>query len=118
MPYCLIFTLAAVRPQEMPLMLAKAFEALRPGGLLLLRDHGLYDLTQLRLPPKHRLSKNLYRRLDGTLCYFFSLEDLANIVEGCGFETVESDYVCVRLVNRRQKLEMKRVFVHGVFRRP
>lgn len=47
-----------------------------------------------------------------------SLEDLANIVEGCGFETVESEYVCVRLVNRAKKLEMKRVFVHGVFRRP
>lgn len=51
--------------------LALHVQALRPGGRLLVRDHGLYDLTQLRLPPQQRLAQNLYRRLDGTLCYFF-----------------------------------------------
>jgi hypothetical protein len=47
-----------------------------------------------------------------------SQEDLAQKVEAAGFETKECEYVCVRLVNRKRDLEMKRVFVHGVFQRP
>jgi methyltransferase-like protein 6 len=46
-------------------------QALRHGGLLLVRDHGLYDITQLRIPRERQVGKRLFRRLDGTLCYFF-----------------------------------------------
>lgn len=60
----LVFTLSAVEPHDMHTMLhvcslcvviaatthgAQAcWQALRPGGLLLLRDYGLYDMPQLR----------------------------------------------------------------------
>ena len=92
-------------------------QALKPGGKLLIRDHGLYDLTYLRLRPEQRLSERLYRRLDGTMCYFF-IEDLQARAEAAGFITKECIYACVKLLNRKTNTQMKRVFVHGVFARP
>ena len=38
--------------------------------------------------------------------------------EAAGFETVECAYHCVVVHNRQLRLDMKRVFVHGLFRRP
>lgn len=46
----LIFTLSALRPADMPAALAHTAAALRPGGLLCVRDYGLYDMAQLRFP--------------------------------------------------------------------
>ena len=93
-------------------------QALKPGGLLLIRDHGLYDLTHLRLRPEQQISERLYRRLDGTMCYFFTTQDLQASTEAAGFVTRECTYACVKLLNRRTQLQMKRVFVHGVFAKP
>ncbi len=93
-------------------------QALRPGGVLLIRDHGLYDLTHLRLPPEQQVADKLYRRLDGTTCYFFTTEDLQTKAENAGFVTRECKYACTNLLNRKKQINMKRVFVHGVFERP
>ena len=92
-------------------------QALRPGGLLLIRDHGLYDLTHLRLSPEQLLADKLYRRLDGTTCYFFTTENLQARAEAVGFVTLECKYACTNLLNRRKQVHMKRVFVHGVFQK-
>jgi hypothetical protein len=48
----LVFTLGALREGAMPAVLRAAFAALRPGGVLCFRDHGLYDITQLRRAPR------------------------------------------------------------------
>ena len=93
-------------------------QALRPGGLVLLRDHGLYDLTHLRLTEEQRVGSRLYRRRDGTLCYFFTVENLQALMLEAGFEIVECKYACVQLRNRRRGLDMRRVFVHGIFKKP
>ena len=44
----IMFTLSAVAPPQQLEMLRNAFRALRPGGCLMLRDHGLYDMVQAR----------------------------------------------------------------------
>jgi hypothetical protein len=46
----------------MAAVLALAWSALRPGGLLLVRDYGLYDMTQLRFPGTQKLDERLYGR--------------------------------------------------------
>lgn len=115
---CLImFTLSAVKPDQMATMMRNAYASLRPGGVLLIRDHGLYDLVQLRIPAEQQIGPNLYRMGDGTLAYFFTKEELSGLAEQAGFEVQECDYVCV--INRNQKTgqELRRVFVHGVFKR-
>ncbi len=48
-------------------------QVLRPDGLLLFRDYGLYDHAMLRFSAGHKLSDNFYVRQDGTRAYYFSL---------------------------------------------
>lgn len=71
-----------------------------------------------RLPEEQRVDERLYRRLDGTMCYFFTIEDLQSKAEAAGFATVECKYACTSLRNHKKGTEMRRVFVHGVFQRP
>ncbi|KAK9840131.1 hypothetical protein WJX74_003913 [Apatococcus lobatus] len=114
----IVFTLAALPPISMPAMLSQAFHALKPGGRLLIRDHGLFDLTHLRLTTDNQQGHRLYSRQDGTLCYFFSCDDLQQKAIAAGFVVVECSYVRTKLLNRKTGQAMKRVFVHGVFCRP
>lgn len=114
----LVFTLSAVQPDKMRGMLELARSTLRPGGLLLVRDYGLYDMTALRFPPEQRLADRLYHRSDGTLAYFFSCENLTERCESAGFVTEDVKYARVMLRNRKNGQTMRRVFVQGRFRNP
>lgn len=78
----------------------------------------MLDITHLRIQQDQRLGHRLFRRKDGTTCYFFTTEDLRSRMERAGFITEECKYVCVSITNRKHNLDMKRVFVHGQFRKP
>lgn len=60
----LVFTLSAVPPDSMGAALQTAWAFLRPGGTLLIRDYGLYDMTALRFPPEQRIDDGLYFRCE------------------------------------------------------
>ena len=80
---------------------------------VLVRDHGLFDLTHLRAP--RRLEGNLHSRSDGTLCYFFSPGDLAETAKRAGLRAVACRWATVERRNRRTGQLLRRVFVHGEF---
>ncbi|KAF6153235.1 hypothetical protein GIB67_036581 [Kingdonia uniflora] len=114
----LIFTLSAVPFQSMPTAIAECKSALKPGGLLLFRDYGLYDMTMLRFQPDKRMGFREYMRFDGTRSYFFCLETMRELFIGVGFIELELEYCCVKSVNRRNGKKMRRVWVHGKFQKP
>lgn len=73
---------------------------------------------QLRIPSAQCIGRNLYRRGDDTLAYFYTKEELSSLAAAAGLETMECEYVCVVNSNRKTGQQLRRTFVHGVFRKP
>ncbi|KAH9040348.1 S-adenosyl-L-methionine-dependent methyltransferase [Lactarius pseudohatsudake] len=85
----LVFVLSALHPSEWPQAISNIAQMLKPGGLVLMRDYGRYDLTQLRFKAGRLLDDNFYIRGDGTRVYFFELDELALLFTGSSAPTVQ-----------------------------
>lgn len=118
LPQCClaIFVLSAIETKYHGIAVANMAASLAPGGCVLFRDYGLFDMTMFR--HKTRLEERLFQRSDKTLSYYFDLDYVDHLFSGvCGLEKLELRYDCVTCTNRRSGQTMNRIFVHAVYRK-
>ncbi|CAN8000144.1 unnamed protein product [Ixodes hexagonus] len=113
----MIFVLSAICPEKMCAALENVRGVLKPGGVVLFRDYGLYDQAMLRFAPGHKIGENFYVRQDGTRAFYFSEESLARLFRDAGFEAESNAYVRRETVNKKEGICVPRVFVQGKFRK-
>lgn len=114
----LIFVLSAIHPDKFVTVSKNIFRLLKPGGMLLFRDYGLYDMAQLRFKPGHKIAENFYMRQDGTRSYYFAENEVGHMFQDAGFEIVVNNYIHRRTINPKENVDVPRIFVQSKFRKP
>ncbi|CAL1537659.1 unnamed protein product [Lymnaea stagnalis] len=114
----LIFVLSAIHPDKMVEAVQNVSKTLKPGGQLLVRDYGLYDHAMLRFSKGHKLAECFYVRQDGTRAYYFSLEKFDAIMEEAGLQKTSSTYIQRSTINKKEGIDVPRIFVQGKFTKP
>lgn len=110
----MIFVFSALAPNQWDSAISNLSKILKPGGKILFRDYGRYDLAQVRFKKHRLLDDNFYIRGDGTRVYFFTEEELREIFTKKFIENkIGTDRRLI--VNRKRQLKMYRIWMQAVF---
>jgi len=118
MDVCLmIFVLSAVSPEWFLHVIQNVAAALKPGGRVMFRDYGLYDMAQLKMaePKGHKIAENFYVRKDGTRAYYFTEAEVQELFEQAGFQIQQLETHRRLVRNRKEGTNMHRRWVQGTF---
>lgn len=113
----MVFVFLALHPDQWKHAVNNLAKILKPGGEIVFRDYGRYDLAQVRFKKDRLLDDNFYIRGDGTRVYFFTEEELREIFcENGPFNEAKIATDRRLLVNRKKQLKMYRNWLQAVFR--
>lgn len=114
----LLFCMSAIQPSLHKVVVDNALRTLKPGGVIVVRDYGRFDLAQMQLAEQRRklVSANFYRKQDGTKCYYFSTDDLKALFQEKAI-VLECKYICRVYLNRKEGTKRRRVWVQGCFQK-
>ncbi|TIA91669.1 hypothetical protein E3P81_01887 [Wallemia ichthyophaga] len=111
----MIFVLSALHPDQFDTALNNIHTMLKPGGKVLFRDYGRYDLAQIRMKKQRLLQDHFYCRGDGTRVYFFELDELDQLFKKHGFDVQHSDTDRRLIINRKEEKKMYRVWQQATY---
>lgn len=114
----MIFVLSAIHPSKFETVFSAVYHLLKPGGILLFRDYGLYDMAQIRFKAGNKIGDKFYMRQDGTRSYYFETDELGGIAERVGFEVIANDYIHRKTINVKENVDKDRIFVQSKFKKP
>ncbi|XP_064420114.1 mRNA N(3)-methylcytidine methyltransferase METTL8 [Latimeria chalumnae] len=114
----LVFVLSPIHPDRMQWVVHRLAKLLKPGGMLLFRDYGRYNLSQLRFKKGRCLFENWYVRGGGTRVYFFTKDEMHNIVTSVGLNEIQNLLDQRLQVNRRKGVTMQRVWLQSKYQKP
>jgi methyltransferase-like protein 6 len=114
----MIFVLSAIHPEKFSIVVKNLYRILKPNGVVLFRDYGLYDMAQLRFKPGNKIAENFYVRQDGTRSYYFSVNEIHKLFDENGFDVITNSYIHRRTINKKENIDVPRIFVQGKFKKP
>jgi methyltransferase-like protein 6 len=118
----LMFVLSAIAPDMFSKAIRAVASGLRDGGVVLLRDYALGDGAQARLegardPKRLDASAAWMVRQDGTLAYYFSVDELTVLFDEGGFDTLQCELAHRTTTNHVKGVTLSRRFVTARFRK-
>jgi methyltransferase-like protein 6 len=109
----LVFVLSAIPPECHLDVFRKLSALLSSDGVLLFRDYADDDAAQQRFKSDRYMGGRLWVRQDGTLAYYFTIEEISNLAEQAGFSVKEIKIVERETVNRELQLSLDRKFIQA-----
>ena len=72
-------------------------------------------MAQIRFKPNRKIEDNWYARQDGTLAYFFDLDEVDDLFQRHGLKKRKNTAIrrCIR--NRKTNCEMRRVWIQSIY---